>query len=187
MKKFYIILSLFFISLLTNPAVADDLGMENYTSGFENAWYGQKPVTNEEFEKAVTKLEDKKKGPKNKAFKGNNLNNGVENSNYLNELSEKTILLGLPVELITSDGEEIPVGHYNVVGKKIKNKIYIEFRQSHSVIATVEASETDSDFGETSINFVKLLPCDETKVKIIYGSVEFNAATFINVKNILSD
>jgi len=187
MKKFYIILSLFLVSHMTYPAIADDLGMDDYTSGVENAWYGQKPVTDEEFEKAVTKLQDKKKGPKKKVFKGNSLNKTNENGNYMNELSERTLLLGLPVELITADGQEIPVGHYNVVGKKVKDKVYMEFRQSSSVIATVEAKETDNDFGETSINFIKLLPYDETKVKIIYGSIDFNAAAFINIKNTLSD
>jgi len=188
MKKFFIILSLFIISLSSKSALADDIGLDDYSSGIENAWYGQKPVTDESFEKTVTKLEEKKKGNKKKNFKGTSLNHvEKDNGNYMNELSDKTLLLGLPVELVTTDGQEIPVGHYNIVGKKVKNKVYLDFRQSNSIIATVEASESDSDFGESSISFVKLIPYDETKVKLIYGSIEFNASTFIKIKNELED
>lgn len=186
MKKYYIILTLLIITYSANQVFADDLGMGDSTPLVENAWYGQKQITDEEFEKTITKLKEKKKGAPKK-FKGQSLNKEQGNENYLDEISDKTLLLTLPVELITPDGQEISTGHYRVSCRKEKNKIYMDFRQSHSLIATVEAVETDSDFGETTINFVKLRPYSETKVKVIYGSIDFNAATLIDIKNGLSD
>ena len=186
MKKFCIIFSILLLSAATNQAIADDLGMGDTTPSVENAWYGQKQITDEDFEKTIKKFEDKKKGAKKK-FKGQSLNKEQPNENYLNELNDKTLLLTLPVELTTKDGQEIPTGHYRVICRKEKNKIYMDFKQSNSLIATVEAVETENDFGEATINFVKLRPYDETKVKIIYGSIDFNAATFINIKNSLTD
>lgn len=183
MKKFYVILILFIILSASKQALADDLGMNEASSSVENAWYGQKQITDEDFEKTLTKLEEKKKKSKQKKLKGKSLTQEDYTPNHLNELTDKNLLLSLPVDLLTINGEAIPVGHYNIVGKKVKEKVYLEFRQSHSVVATVEALETEQDFGESAINFVKLLPYNETKVKIIYGSLEFNAATFINIKN----
>lgn len=189
MKKFYIIFALLIFTYVANQAFADDLGMNDSVPTVENAWYGQKPVTDEEFEKTITKLHEKKNKKKNKSkMKGQSLNKVEEvPGNYMNEISDKNLLLTLPLELTTPDGQDIPIGHYNVVGRKDRNKVYLDFRQSHSLIATVEARESESDFGESTINFVKLLPYDETKVKLIYGSLDFNAATFLNIKNNLSD
>ena len=186
MKKLYVVLTLLIMSCVANQAIADDLGMGDATPTVENAWYGQKQITDEDFEKTITKLKEKKKGAQKK-FKGQSLNKEQANENYLNELSDKTLLLTLPVELMTPEGQEIPTGHYRVVCRKEKNKIYMDFRQSHSLIATVEALETDNDFGETAINFVKLRPYSETKIKVIYGSIDFNAATLIDIKDGLSD
>jgi len=188
MKKFYTIFIIAVISLCAKSVLADDIGLNDNAASVENAWYGQKPVTDEDFEKTITKLKEKKKGGKKKPFKGQTLNHAEEDGGQaLTEMTDKTLLLGLPVDLITNDGQEIPVGHYNIVGKKVKGKVYMEFRQSSSLVATVEANESDSDFGESTINFIKLIPYSESKIKLIYGSIEFNAVTYINIKNNLSD
>lgn len=189
MKKILIVL-LFLIFCTSLKIYADDMegfgdgagGFGDYGNSIDNALYRQKPVTDEEFEKTLQKLKDKKKKRgKNKPLKGQNLKPG-EPSNLMNEISESYLLLSLPIELITSDGSDIPTGHYRIIAKRVKNKVYFEFYQAYCLVASIEGIETDIDFGESSINFVKILPYNENQVKLIYGSVDINAYALINIK-----
>ena len=49
------------------------------------------------------------------------------------------------------------------------------------MIAQLPACETLDDFNQKTINFVELLPEDEDKVKIIFGNVDFNAYTILDI------
>lgn len=175
------------------PVMADD-GSEGFggigdsmkdTAGVENAFNGQKPITDEEFQKTLDKIKAKQNKGK-KLFKGKNVNE--ENSGtYLDETTAKVTVLSVPLDLVNGDGAEIPVGHYKIVGKKEKNDIYLEFYQSSQLVAKVPAIETNKDFNQNDINYVKLLPYNSQRVEVIYGSIDFNAYTFIRIKNEISD
>lgn len=194
MKKiFAIYIFVFLITGLPVFAENEDIesGVENlmkYTDSVENAFVGQKKITDEDFQTTLAKVKSKrdKKKKINQPFKGKGYNE-ENNGEYIDETAAKNLLLGLSVDLINGDGTEIPVGHYKIVGEKNKDKIYLDFYQSSTLIAKVPAIETESDFDETAINFVKLVPYNEQRVKIIYGSMDFNAYTFIKIKNEISD
>lgn len=187
MKKILVIV-LFLFVIKTLPAFADDLGLGDYTRDVENAWYGQKPVTDEDFEKTVKQLEDKKNRKKIKKMKkqGDALYKDDPQQDSIKSMINEDVLLLLPVNVISSNQTEIPVGHYQIKGKKIKGKIYLEFRQSNALIGTVEAKETNDDFEQSAINFAKVLPYNENAVKLIFGSIDFNAYTLLPVKNGIS-
>lgn len=191
MKKILIVLM---ISVLIHalPVCADDdagyggIGdsMKD-TYGVENAFNGQKPITDEEFQKTLNRLKAKQNKGK-KLFKGKNVNE--ENSGtYLDETTAKVTVLSVPLDLINGDGSEIPIGHYKIVGKKEKGNIYLDFYQSSLLVARVPAIETNNDFKESNINFVKLIPYNAQRVEVIYGSIDFNAYTFIRIKDEISD
>lgn len=191
MNKIFITLIFLFL-VISIPVFAEDYsggGIEDtvqYTNSVENAFTGQKPITDEEFQKTLDRLKAKKKGKKNKPFKGKSFNEENNNS-YLDETAEKNLLLSVPLYLINGDGTEIPVGHYKIVGKKEGKDVYLDFYQSSMLVAHVPAIETQGDFNQTAINFVKLLPYNAQRVKVIYGSIDFNAYTFIKIKGEISD
>lgn len=194
MKKFFGLLLVIFI-LSNLPAFADDefssggvSDLLKYTNSVENAFAGQKPVTDEEFQKVLKEVKEKKnkKNKKNKPFKGKGYNE-ENNGGYISETAEKNLVLGVPLYLTNGDGTEIPIGHYKIIGIKENDNIFLDFYQSATLIARVPAIETNNDFEQTSINFVKLLPYNEERVKVIYGSMDFNAYTFIRIKNPISD
>lgn len=193
MKKIFVALIFLFLIIVLPVFAQDDSsgsgGIEDamqYTNSVEDAFRGQKPVTDEEFQKALDKVKAKKgkgkgKGKKEKVFKGKSFND--ENSgDYLSETADKNLLLRVPLCLTNGDGAEISAGHYKIAGKKEGDKVYLDFYQSSTLIARVPAIETQSDFNETSINFVKLLPYNAQRVEVIYGSIDFNAYTFIKIK-----
>lgn len=159
-----------------------------YTNSVEGAFAGQKKITDEEFQKTIDQLKAKKKKKtgKDKPFKGSSFND--ENSgNYINETADKTTILRVPLCLTNGDGKEIPAGIYKIVGKKEGSKVYLDFFQSANLVAQVPAIETQSDFDQKEINFAQLLPYDEKRIKVIFGSIDFNAYSFIRIKNEISD
>lgn len=196
MKKI-LALSLFCVLFSALPILADDIdGISDFSgigdmsksySVMDNAYNGQKKITDEEFQKTLEAVKAKKKKKRSeKPLKGKNFNE--ENSGGLiDETAQNLLILGIPIELLNSDGKEIPVGHYKIVGKKIKNKAYLDFYQSYTLIASIPATETNDDFGQKEINFVKLLPVDSQTIKVIYGSIDFNAYSFIKIKTEISD
>jgi len=198
MKKILIITASIFL-LNTLPSIADepsDLsggygGIEEtmqYTNKVENAFMGQKQITDEEFQKVYNEVKAKqdKKKKKNKPFKGKGFNE-EDNGGYLSETATKNVVLGVPLSLTNGDGAEIPIGHYKIVGEKKNAKVFLDFYQSSILVARVPAIETKHDFDEKELNFVKIVPYNEQRVKIIYGSMDFNAYTFIKIKNNISD
>jgi len=168
--------------------VSDNL---DYNKTFDNGFLGQQQVNDEEFQKTLKDVKEKQakhaKGKnKKKEFKGKDINQ-ENNSNFLGETAEKNLLISIPLTLINNDENEIPIGHYKIVGEKVNDKVYLDFYQSATLVAKVPATETTNDFSESGINFVKLFPYNEKRVKIIYGSMDFNAYTFIEIKNEITD
>lgn len=199
MKKIFAVPVIIFLAL-ARPTLAADLDesldfsgideMYKHTQAFETPFAGQKQITDEQFEKTYQEVKakrDKKKNRNSKTLKGKGYNE-EDNGGYINETAEKNLILSIPLSLVNGDGTELSIGHYKIVGEKTKdNKVYLDFYQSRSLIAKVPAIETESDFDENEVNFVKLLPYNEQRVKVIYGSMDFNAYTFIKIKNEISD
>ena len=198
MKKIFTILV--FISIfIALPTLADEPsdvsggygGIEDtmqYTKTIENGFIGQKQITDEEFQKTLNtvKAKQNKKKKINQPFKGKGFNE-ENNGGYISETAAKNLVLGIPLCLTNGDGAEIPIGHYKIVGEKKGDDIFLDFYQSSTLVAKVPAIATNSDFDEGAINFVKLIPYNEQRVKIIYGSMDFNAYTFIKIKTEISD
>src|SRR5574344_1057248 len=132
MRKFF--LNLMLLAFLANSFCISMADSVDDTSSFstgnvedlykdvptiEKGFDGQKQITDEEFEKTYQKLKAKKdkKLKRNQPFKGEYTKNS-DGGSYLQETAEKNILLGLPVTLLTPDGDEIPVGHYRISAEK---------------------------------------------------------------------
>ncbi len=189
MKRFLI----FFISLilLAAPVFArEDESEKDYKSDvfntgdsvFDNPFGGQKQYTDEDFQKALEEKKAQIKKKKKKKVKGN-ANADTDASQKIDETAEKTIILMLSNNLINGDGTYIPIGHYKIVGVEDNDKVYLDFYQAHSKIARVPAIKTRYDFDQPEINFAKVIPYDDHKIKIIFGSLDFNAWTLLRVVN----
>jgi hypothetical protein len=185
-----LIISLFFIFLL--PSVLAD-SWDDF-SDVDRMWDGQKSITNKEFEQVMDALEEKankkEEKKKKKLFKrigggGTSLHKELNPESDVSEIepikqNEEGILLNSSVDLIVGGGV-LERGYYKVLAERNKddNKIYLSFYQSQFFKGKIEATETNEDYGEKSIDFVRLLPYTESYVKIIFGSIDFNAYAFI--------
>ena len=189
MKRFFLC---FLICILFSPfsLAVTNLDASDY-GDLDNAWSGQKVITNKEYEDTINALEEKKnqkeekqKKKKLKKFKGESLHKDLDAT--LDDLPDQSLkdpeleeqIVQLPVNIVVND-KVLEKGYYRVEGEKNKNGVFINLYQSHDLIAKIKAKETDDDFGEKDIMFVKVLPYKDGIMKMIYGSIKLNAYTYL--------
>ncbi len=162
-------------------------------SDMDRVWDGQKSITNKEFEEAVETIEGNQKQQEEKQRQklikkisggGESLHSDLNPNSNINDIipvsrNEEGMLLNIPVNLVI-DGNAMDKGFYKVVVEKDKNnEVYLSFYQSQFLMGKVKAYTTEDDYDEEYIDFVKLLPYSDNFVKIIYGSLDFNAYAYI--------
>ena len=188
-------LLILFISLFVFvPFVLAETDWSN-TDNIDNAWDGQKTITNKQFEETMDALqakskrkEAKKREKALKKFKGSSLtpqmdahNDEIVNEQPTDKLEENQ-LITIPVNFVVN-GELIECGYYKIVGEKKDDGVYILLYQAHQLKARLKAKETNDDFNEDYITFAKVLPCNDHQMKIIFGCVDFNAFVYITFVN----
>lgn len=180
------------ISMFALPICAEEVDWSKYDN-IDNAWDGQKVITNKQFEETMNALEAKKNKKMNRQkekairkLKGSSLHDNmdahkdnIESQTPLEE-AEECQVINIPVNFV-SNGKIIDCGFYKVVGEKKDDGVYLELYQAHNLIARIKARETQDDFDQEFIQFVKLIPDTDTRMKLIFGSVAFNAYTYINI------
>ncbi len=170
----------------------DDFG------NLDRMWDGQKSITNQEFEQVMDKLEEKEKQKEQKKVKkkrkklfggGTTLHEELNPDANIQELDvlkpkEDGILVNIPVGL-NLNGKILEKGYYNVFAKKDDEtkKLYISFYQSQFYKGQIEVVETEDDYGEEELDFAKIIPYNDSFVKIIFGSIDFNAYAYIPYLN----
>ena len=170
----------FIIMVLASNAVNAEEGDLWDNFGDTNV-YGQTPVTDEEFEKAIESKKGKPKKPKDKLLRNGESYQQSNETQFLTTMPKELPILLVPLKLAIKEDRILPVGHYQVTGEKKDGKIYLKLYQAHNLLASLEAKETNEDFGEEEINFVKLIQENDNQVKIIFGSLDFNAYTLVNI------
>ncbi len=171
MRKLFLVI--FALILGGNFAVAEDL-WDNY--GDTNT-YNQKSVTDEEFEKA---LESKTRKKKNKKIPKGNESHQSNETEFLKDAKEDLPVLCLPTNIVL-ENKILPVGHYQIIGEKKNNKPVIKFYQAHFLLGEIPATETQDDFNKETVTFVDVIENGENQIKIIYGSIDFNAYAIVNI------
>ncbi len=178
-----------FVSSAVLAADWDDFG------NIDRMWDGQESVTNKEFEEVMDALQSNQKKKDEKQRKklikkisggGTSLHNGLEPDSKIQEIpalksDTEGQLLNLPVNVVIEENV-LDKGFYKIIGEKNKNsEVYLLFYQSEFLKGKVKAVETKDDFGENELDFVKMLPVDGSKIKIIFGSLGFNAYVYLPV------
>lgn len=186
-KKFIILLTAIFLSIgLVHSESWDDY------NDLDKAWDGQKAVTNKEFDDVIEALEanQKKKEEKQRKKKikkisggGTSLHSGLNPDDDISEVQsvksgQEGILINCPVCLLLGEAL-LEKGFYMVYASKRDNKIYIQFYQSQFLKGEIEAFETNDDFGEEQLNFARLISYNSSFMKLIFGSIDFNAYAYI--------
>ena len=170
-KILALIFSLFVLS--NGVCFADDL-WDNF--GDQNNYGKQQFVSDDEFEKAL----ESKKRKKNKKIKGEEFHQANE-TKAITDTEEELSILCVPANLVIDKDVIIPTGHYQVIGEKRAGKPVLKLYQAHFLIAEIPATETYDDFGQESVNFVNVIDASGNKLKIIFGSIDFNAYAVVDI------
>lgn len=185
MRKSFLLILFLAMLLPVSADEWDDFG------AVERMWDGQKSITNKEFEQVMDALQTNQKQKEEKQKKkkikkisggGNSLHTDLGTDKKINEIPdlkskiEEGVLMNLPVTL-TLDKGTLDKGFYKVFARRDDEtkKIYLSFYQSQFLKAEIEATETDDDFGEEVVNFAKIVPYNKSFIRMIFGSIDFNA------------
>lgn len=170
---------LFSIIFLTgNVSFAEGDLWDNF--GDQNV-YGQTPVSDKEFEKALDSKKGKKKRDKN-IPKGEEFRQSNE-TEVINQMPSSLPIVCVSAPLKLSGDAILPVGHYQAKGELKNGNPVIKLYQSQNLMAEIPAAETNDDFNEPEINFIKMIDSDnENQVKFIFGSVDFNAYAILDIE-----
>ncbi len=191
MKKIFGLFLICFMIFTNSSCFAEE--WDDFAN-IDRAWGGQKSITKKEFEQVMDALQAKTKKKEAKQRKkkvkkisggGTSLHNELNPDNVIPELesvkmSSDDLLINSPVSLMV-DGKILEKGYYNVTAERNKNdkKIYINLYQAHYLKAKLEAYETENDFGESEVNFARIQNYNDNFIRLIYGSVDFNAYVYI--------
>ncbi len=170
-------------------AFGEDSGLwDNFNDGSGYSSQKQTAVSDEQFDKTVEKVKnDKQKGlfsfgKKNKKLKGDSIQESNE-TELIKGIDKELPVLLVPCELLTDNGEILPIGHYQAIFEKIDDKLYMKLYQAHNLAGTFRAWETEEDLYDEHLNYLTLDEYNSTTVKVNYGSMDYNAVVFIK-KNV---
>ena len=196
MKKLALLI-LFLFTISSISVLSEDFSSD--LSTFNHAWDGQKPVTDKEFEEAINTLTEKQKKKDEKVRKkkikkisggGTSLHKSLEPTAEIMEQEsikqkdkDEGQLLNIPVDFVL-DGKVIEKGFYNVFGEKEKNgDVYLSFYQAHYFKGKIKAYKTNCDYDSETLDFVKISPYNDEYIKVMFGSLDFNAYTYLRYIN----
>ncbi len=174
MRKFLTLIFGILILVTGNISYADGDLWDNF--GDQNV-YGQKPVSDEDFDKALESKQKKKKNkniPKGEEFRQSN------ETDFINKVDTALPVLCISIPLKIGEDGILPVGHYQVKGEKENGQPRLKLYQSSFLMADIPAVETNEDFDQPEINFVGMIDYNDKQYKIIFGSVDFNAYAIVD-------
>ena len=166
-----------------NTDLWSDYSAEQIINNGKEAEY----ITDEDFEKAFDEIDAKvnkwkRWAEKRKMPKGENFSKSNESEVLNEEHGEDASLpvMSLPVELKIGEGI-VPIGHYQVKGEMIDGQPVLSLYQAHYLMAKVPAIETKDDFDKEEILFADWENVNDNQIKIIYGSLDFNAYAIVDM------
>ena len=187
MRRFCLLFA--FLIVFTLPAISDDA--EDLWTNYGIDITGGKEATavsDEEFEKAIEQVDAKVNkwrnwAQKRKLPKGQEFSHSNETEILDNEHGDNATLpvITLPINIVIGEGV-LPVGHYQVEGETIDGNAVLKIYQAGNLMTKIPAEFTNDDFEQEEILFANWLPYGDNQIKIIYGSLDFNAYAVVDIE-----
>ena len=185
----WLLIILFIFLLIPKPVCSADW---NEVTDLDKAWESPNEFSNQKYDKVIDALEQKKnkqeKKKRKKLFKkisggGTSLHEELNPDNQIQEIDAFTkkedLLLNVPVKFVLGD-KVLEPGYYKILAERDENKkIVIKFYQSQFFMGSLIANETEEDYEQEKIDFVDIKKFNESFLKLIFGSLDFNAYAYI--------
>ena len=206
MKYSFIIIT-FSLLLVLSASYADELDDANDSwdtntiNSIDTELIKQKPVTDDEFNKTVKELREKREKQKWGLFwffkkdKGDvlvkpsfiqeppTLEVDYNTLTPLQQIVKSTPTIMLPTDVITDDGAIVPTGFYKLSIEKVHDNNYnLLLLEGSNIVAKVHAYPTNTDYSPNELNYVKTVLLND-KIQLIYGSLDLNLEAYLLVKN----
>ncbi len=196
MKRFLLILSLL-ICLNVKAAEMLDVDYNFIDSAFDNV----KPVTNQQFDKAIEQLTP---APMPETFwgrfkaylfgrksvadtkKNTTLQNKevekIDEKAIINELQNGIFYIKLVVSVIGQDGKIIPLGNYKIQQQVIDNQKMLAFFQGSKMYGMLKLNQFEDNLkNENDISYSRVDIISDNIVRIVYSTISETQCAFAKV------
>lgn len=170
---------------------------DSYSKTIEKSFDGQKPVSDETFNKTIENIKAKrsqkhflfwtKKKQEIKPlspipFKPDAYDNNEMQSLYNKIENNPTIMI--PTRVITVNDIILQPGYYKLSNKKESDGTYsLLLTQGATVMATIPAKKSAEDYEQKEINYFNVIPISDKYLKIIYGNIDLSIEALLEIKN----
>ncbi len=192
MRYFILILSLFFFAMPSFASLDDNLDYDF----INNAFQGQKPVTNQEFENVMKQYEKPKEGFFTKVYKFFDKDKVKYDEAFktryespdnqplrIKDIPEEKPTVLISTNAVDSFGNIVAAGYYQVLFKEEEGKYYIELLQgANNKIAKLKAKKIDEDECAETIVYGRAQALDNGYIKVIYSNLDLTLLGFLKVK-----
>ncbi len=185
MKKFWI--TFLVLSLSCGCCFSED-DWDDFIKIDTEAKNQQKVVTEDEFEKTMKMFEKKPTWKEKRAKKkmGDAIIPNAQDSSMKTDvykgMYETYPTMMIPAHLVTNDMQEVPIGYYRIMSVSKSGTHYLNFYQGNALIAKIKANPTDNDYNQKTLNYAKIIPISDNQLRIIYGDLDCNLETVVNIK-----
>ncbi len=196
MKK--LLTTLFVLSIVSAALAAEDSMLDMDVDFIDNPFGNQKPVTQQQFDEAVDRVKNQRKGLILK-FKDFLNRNKPENDpvlkNYKSdvsgemgnmtakEINDSKPNVVLSSAIIDSYGKIIPEGHYQVVFSDRDNFKSISFMQGAKLYGTLRAIDTTDNWESNQIIYARILYPTPSVARVIFSNLDVCVEGLARVAN----
>ena len=194
MKHLYLFISVFICMCFLMPAYCEDENNESswgenssvFSSGFE----GQKPVTDNSFQKTLKMIKERSLTNKQKKMRQEEQPfSPMSDEEYLKTfVQEQTQEDGtanshtvmIPIKAYSAEGKYIQPGYYKLSCRKLAKDLYIlELSQGTNKVLSVNAMQTNNDLGQETLSFGNAEIIDHNRIRLIYGTIDLNLVGYL--------
>ncbi|MBQ4124282.1 hypothetical protein IJD44_11270 [bacterium] len=163
------------------------------SSVFNEGFSDQKPVTDASFQKTVKMLKERSLSKKQKKLRNevqpfSPMSDETYLKNFVDEQTaedgtakEHTVMI--PMKAYSSTGEVIFPGYYRLSCRKIAKDMYmLDLSQGTNKVLSVTAQQTKQDLGADTLSFGDAKVIDDSRIRLIYGTIELNLVGYLYFK-----
>ncbi len=160
------------------------------SSVFNDAFEGQKPVTDNKLKKTIDMLKERSLTKKQKKIREEvkplSPSSDFEHLKTFTQTQTAEDGLGLshtvliPMKAYSEDGAYITPGYYKLSCRKIaKNEYVLDLSQGNKKMLSVKAFHTKQDLEQDSISFCDAEIIDDNRIRLIFGSIDLNLVGYL--------
>ena len=196
MKKIFSIIIILFIGACAIASEDKTKGTEVFgenTSVFNKGFENQQAVTDTKLKKTIDQMKERALSRKQRKVRNevkplspvsdeDHLRKFAKEQDIDDQLSQ-SLTVSIPVNAYNEEGQYLSPGYYKLSCRKIyENEYILDLSQGTTRIMSIPAKQTKQDLERESIQFCEAEIIDDSRIRLMYGSIDLNLVGYLYFK-----